>query len=299
MDLSIFAHDFMLRALVGALIIGVAAPSVGVFLVQKRMALIGDGIGHVALTGVAVGFLLGTSPVWTAVVVTIVGAVAIELIRERGKASGDIALALLFYGGIAGGVVLIGMSAGKSNANLMSYLFGSLVTTSPEDLRTIAVLGVLVTVLMVVLRPWLFAVSQDEEYAKVSGVPVRFLNMLLAVTTAVTVTVAMRAVGLLLISALLVVPVATMQQFARGFTVTMFGAMGLGVVAAGSGVVVAGVGDLPPGAMIVLMALALFIVVAVVTAAVKFTRRKLLPGKPAPVATTVPEPLDCTLDKAA
>lgn len=295
MDLSIFGYDFMMRALIGALIIGVAAPSVGVFLVQKRMALIGDGIGHVALTGVAVGFLMGTSPVWTAVVVTIVGAVAIELIRERGKASGDIALALLFYGGIAGGVVLIGMSAGKSNTSLMSYLFGSLVTTSAEDLRTIAILGALVTVLMVVLRPWLFAASQDEEYAKVSGVPVRFLNMLLAVTTAVTVTVAMRAVGLLLISALLVVPVATMQQFARGFTVTMFGAMGFGVVAAGSGVVVAGVGDLPPGAMIVLMALGLFVVVAVVTAVVKIARRV----KPALVATAVPEPLDCRLDKAA
>lgn len=299
MDLSIFGYDFMMRALIGALIIGVAAPSVGVFLVQKRMALIGDGIGHVALTGVAVGFLMGTSPVWTAVVVTIVGAVAIELIRERGKASGDIALALLFYGGIAGGVVLIGMSAGKSNTSLMSYLFGSLVTTSAEDLRTIAILGALVTVLMVVLRPWLFAASQDEEYAKVSGVPVRFLNMLLAVTTAVTVTVAMRAVGLLLISALLVVPVATMQQFARGFTVTMFGAMGLGVVAAGSGVVVAGVGDLPPGAMIVLMALALFVVVAVVTAIVKVARRALWHRKPAPVTTTAPEPLDCHLDKAA
>ncbi|MEV0650844.1 metal ABC transporter permease [Phytomonospora sp. NPDC050363] len=297
--MSIFGYDFMMRALVGALIIGVAAPSVGVFLVQKRMALIGDGIGHVALTGVAVGFLMGTSPVWTAVVVTIIGAVAIELIRERGKASGDIALALLFYGGIAGGVVLIGMSAGKSNANLMSYLFGSLVTTSPEDLRTIALLGALVTVLMVVLRPWLFAVSQDEEYAKVSGVPVRALNMLLAVTTAVTVTVAMRAVGLLLISALLVVPVATMQQFARGFTVTMFGAMGLGVLAAGSGVVVAGVGDLPPGAMIVLMALGLFVLVAVVTGVVKLVRRGLRRKRPRPAGPSVPEPLDCTLDKAA
>lgn len=299
MDLSIFGYDFMIRALLGALIIGVAAPSVGVFLVQKKMALIGDGIGHVALTGVAIGFLMSTSPVLTAVVVTVVGAIAIEIIRERGKASGDIALALLFYGGIAGGVVLIGLSAGKTNANLMSYLFGSLVTTSASDLFVIAVLGVIVTVLMVVLRPWLFAVCQDEEYAKVSGVPVRFLNMLLAVTTAVTVTVAMRAVGLLLVSALLVVPVATMQQFARGFTVTMFGAMGLGVLAAGSGVLVAGVGDVPPGAMIVLMALALFVIVAIVTGVAKTVRRSLRRRSPAVVPEGVPEPLDCELDRAA
>nr|WP_285665389.1 metal ABC transporter permease [Actinorhabdospora filicis] len=264
----------MIRALIGALIIGVAAPSVGVFLVQKRMSLIGDGIGHVALTGVAVGFLLRTSPVVTAVIVTIIGAVLIELIRERAKASGDIALALLFYGGIAGGVVMIGLTGDKSTMNLTSYLFGSLSTTTAEDLRTIAVLGLLVTVLMIVLRPWLFAVCQDEEYARVSGVPVRTLNMLLAVTTAVTVTVAMQAVGLLLVSALMVVPVATMQQVARGFTVTMFGAMLLGVLAAGSGVFVAGVADVPPGAMIVLTALALFVLAAVGAGVVRLLRRR-------------------------
>ncbi|GLZ79396.1 ABC transporter [Actinorhabdospora filicis] len=274
MDLSIFTLDFMIRALIGALIIGVAAPSVGVFLVQKRMSLIGDGIGHVALTGVAVGFLLRTSPVVTAVIVTIIGAVLIELIRERAKASGDIALALLFYGGIAGGVVMIGLTGDKSTMNLTSYLFGSLSTTTAEDLRTIAVLGLLVTVLMIVLRPWLFAVCQDEEYARVSGVPVRTLNMLLAVTTAVTVTVAMQAVGLLLVSALMVVPVATMQQVARGFTVTMFGAMLLGVLAAGSGVFVAGVADVPPGAMIVLTALALFVLAAVGAGVVRLLRRR-------------------------
>lgn len=276
MDLSIFTLDFMIRALIGALIIGVAAPAVGVFLVQKRMSLIGDGIGHVALTGVAIGFLLRTSPVVTAVVVTIIGAVLIELIRERAKASGDIALALLFYGGIAGGVVLIGLSGDKSTMNLTSYLFGSLSTTTPGDLLTIAILGLLVTVLMIVLRPWLFAVCQDEEYARVSGVPVRTLNMLLAVTTAVTVTVAMQAVGLLLVSALMVVPVATMQQVARGFTVTMFGAMLLGVLAAGSGVFVAGVADVPPGAMIVLTALGLFVLTAIGAGVTRLLRRPAL-----------------------
>lgn len=276
MDLSIFTLDFMIRALIGALIIGVAAPAVGVFLVQKRMSLIGDGIGHVALTGVAIGFLLQTSPVVTAVVVTIIGAVLIELIRERAKASGDIALALLFYGGIAGGVVLIGLSGDKSTMNLTSYLFGSLSTTTPGDLLTIAILGLLVTVLMIVLRPWLFAVCQDEEYARVSGVPVRTLNMLLAVTTAVTVTVAMQAVGLLLVSALMVVPVATMQQVARGFTVTMFGAMLLGVLAAGSGVFVAGVADVPPGAMIVLTALGLFVLTAIGAGVTRLLRRPAL-----------------------
>ncbi len=111
---TLFQYDFMLRALIGALVIGLTAPALGIYLVQRRMSLIGDGIGHVALTGVGVGLLLDRSPVLTAVIVAAIGAVAIELIRERGRTSGDVALALLFYGGIAGGVLLVGLSGSNS-----------------------------------------------------------------------------------------------------------------------------------------------------------------------------------------
>ncbi|HET9519217.1 MAG TPA: metal ABC transporter permease, partial [Actinoplanes sp.] len=211
----------MLRALAGALVIGVVAPSLGIYLVQRRLSLIGDGIGHVALTGVGVGLFLDTSPVLTAVGVAAAGAIGVELVRERGRTSGDLALALLFYGGIAGGVMLVGLSDKASNTSLMQYLFGSLLTTSGEDLVVIVVLGVVVLTAMVALRPALFAVCHDEEYARVSGLPVRTLNLLLAVTTAVTVTIAMRTVGLLLVSALMVVPVAAAQQVTRGFLATM------------------------------------------------------------------------------
>lgn len=261
--MSLFQYDFMIRALIGALVIGVTAPALGIYLVQRRMSLIGDGVGHVALTGVGVGLLLDRSPVITAVIVAAVGAVAIELIRERGHTSGDVALALLFYGGIAGGVMLVGLSANRSNANLMSYLFGSLTTTLPQDLVVIVVLAVLVLAAMLALRPALFAICHDEEYARVSGLPVRTLNLLLAVTTAVTVTIAMRTVGLLLISALMVVPVATAQQLTRGFGSTMAVAMGLGLLAAGIGVWLAGAANTAPGATIVVLAIACFLAVAV------------------------------------
>ncbi|HEX8927876.1 MAG TPA: iron chelate uptake ABC transporter family permease subunit, partial [Actinomycetota bacterium] len=184
--MDLFEYDFMIRALIGALVIGLAAPSLGVYLVQRRLSLIGDGIGHVALTGDGVGLLLHHSPVITAVIVSAIGAVGIELIRQRGRTPGDLALALLFYGGIAGGVVLVGLSDDSSNANLIQYLFGSLITTSPQDIVVIAVLGAAVLVAMTGFRPALFAVSNDEEYARVSGLPVRTLNLLMAVTTAVT-----------------------------------------------------------------------------------------------------------------
>ncbi|MFV2115466.1 metal ABC transporter permease [Micromonospora sp. LOL_025] len=287
--MELFQYPYMQRALIGALIIGLAAPALGIYLVQRRLALIGDGVGHVALTGVGAGLLLNRSPVLVAVAVATAGAITIELVRARGRTSGDLALALLFYGGIAGGVTLVGLSDSTS-ANLNAYLFGSLTTISPQDLTTIAVLGVAIGVTMLALRPALFAVCHDEEYAKVSGLPVRTLNLLLAVATAVTVTIAMRAVGVLLISALMVVPVATAQQVTRGFRSTMTAAMALGLFAAGSGVYVAANADTAPGASVVLMAIASFGVVAVLGAVWRVLRRRRTPA-----AAPAPEPHEVVL----
>ncbi|MFD0517619.1 metal ABC transporter permease [Paractinoplanes durhamensis] len=272
--MDLFQYDFMIRALIGALVIGLAAPALGIYLVQRRLSLIGDGIGHVALTGVGVGLLLHHSPVISAVIVSAIGAVGIELIRQRGRTSGDLALALLFYGGIAGGVVLVGLSDDSSNANLMQYLFGSLITTSPQDVVVIAVLGVAVLTAMTVFRPALFAVCNDEEYAKVSGLPVRTLNLLMAVTTAVTVTIAMRTVGLLLVSALMVVPVAAAQQVTRGFRSTMALGMVIGLGAAGAGVAVSAEIDTAPGATTVILALAVFVAIALGSGVVRALRRR-------------------------
>ncbi|HET6211725.1 MAG TPA: metal ABC transporter permease [Micromonosporaceae bacterium] len=280
--MSIFAYDFMVRALLGALITGATAPALGIYLVQRRLALIGDGIGHIALTGVGVGLLTGTSPVLTAVVVAALGAIAVELVRERGKTSGDVALALLFYGGISGGVFLVALSADKTNANLMAYLFGSPLATSRQDLAVMAVLGAAVLAVTVLLRPWLFAICHDEEYARVCGLPVRWLNLGLAVATAVTVTVAMRAVGLLLVSALMVVPVAAAQRVTRGFRTTMLAAMAVGLLAAAAGIWTAWTYDTAPGATIVLLAIAGFLLITV-GAGVRRTLRRRWPalGEPA------------------
>ena len=249
------ALDFMRLALVSAVLVGLVAPAVGVFLVQRRLALMGDGIGHIALTGVALGFLLGTAPVLTAVVVATAGAVVIELVRQSGRTSGDVALALMFYGGIAGGVLLIGLAPSGTNANLLSYLFGSLVAVSPGDVALISALSAVLLLALAVFGRQLFAVCHDEEHARVMGLPVRSLNLLLAVMAALTVTVAMRVVGLLLVSALMVVPVATAQQLVRGFRATVVVALGAGVLACVSGVLGSYYVDTAPGALIVVLAL--------------------------------------------
>ena len=260
--MSLLEFEFMRRALLAAVMVGLAAPAIGTFLVQRRLSLMGDGIGHIALTGVALGFLLGTTPVLTAIAVSVLGAVAIELVRERGRASGDVALALLFYGGIAGGVLLIGLSPGGTNATLVSFLFGSLSSVSSGDLAVIVALSLAVLGVVAVFSRELFAVCQDEEVARVSGLPVRFLNLLVAVSAAVTVTVAMRVVGLLLVSALMVVPVATSQQVARSFRGTMLGACVLGALASVGGLVVAYYADVAPGAATVVLALGGFLLAA-------------------------------------
>ncbi|GAB7047762.1 metal ABC transporter permease [Catenuloplanes indicus] len=290
--MNLFQYDFMIRALIGALVIGLTAPALGIYLVQRKLSLIGDGIGHVALTGVGVGLLTGQSPVLTAVLVAAIGAIGVELVRERGRTSGDLALAVLFYGGIAGGVVLVGLSPTGTGNSLTAYLFGSLTTTSASDLTVIVVLGLAVLVTMVALRPALFAVCHDEEYARVSGLPVRALNLLLAATTAVTVTIAMRAVGLLLVSALMVVPVAAAQQITRGFRATMALAMLIGVASAGAGVTLAGEANTALGATIVLLTITVFLGLAIGAGVWRLVRRRMIPA--APVST--PEPPDVVLN---
>ncbi|GAA3921670.1 metal ABC transporter permease [Streptomyces gulbargensis] len=262
-----FLHDaFMQRALLAAVLVGITAPAVGIYLVQRRQALMGDGIGHVAMTGVGLGFLLNSSPVWMATLVAVAGSVAMELIRAYGKTRGDLALALLFYGGMAGGVLLINLSPTGSNANLSSYLFGSLTTVSPEDVTAISLLAAFVVLVTVGLRRHLFAVSQDEEFARVTGLPVRALNLLIAVTAAVTVTVAMRVVGLLLVSALMVVPVAAAQQLTKSFRATFVLAVATGVTVTLAGTVTSYYQDVPPGATIVLYAIGVFVLLTLLAA---------------------------------
>ncbi|HEY0949541.1 metal ABC transporter permease [Nocardioides sp.] len=261
--LHLLNMQFMQRALIAALFTGLAAPVVGTYLVQRRLALMGDGIGHVAVTGVALGLLTGVSPVWAAVLVSVLGAILIEVIRERGHANGDVALALLFYGGLAGGVLITGL-AGQSGARLQTYLFGSITTMSITDVLVTMALAGVVVLLGIGLAPQLFAVAQDQEFARVAGLNIRVYNVLVAVLAAVSVSVAMRTVGLLLVSALMVVPVATAQQLTRSFRGTLLAAMVLGAVAAVGGLLVSAAAPdgttVAPGPAIVLLALACFTV---------------------------------------
>ena len=163
-----FDLAFMQRALAAGLVVGAFAPLIGTFLVQKRMSLIGDGIGHVAFAGVGAGLLLGIWPVWTALLFGVIGALGVDFLRSRGKASGDVALALFFYSGIALGVVLISLGGGL-NANILTYLFGQPLTVTASEIRVIAALGAAIAIAMWTVRRVMFAVVTDEDWSRVAG----------------------------------------------------------------------------------------------------------------------------------
>jgi zinc transport system permease protein len=257
--------DFMRLAFAAGAVIGLIAPAVGFFLVQRRMSLIGDGIGHVAFAGVAAGYLLGISPVATALVAAIVGGVAIEWLRANRKAAGDQALAFIFYTGLAGGVVMVS-AGGAFNVNLFSYLFGSILTVTREDVALVAILGIAGLATIAVLYRALAAVVLDEEAAVVAGVPVTMLNLVLVVLAALTIAVSMRIVGILLIAALMVLPVMAAERLAWSMRSALSLAMVIGVISVFAGLTIAYYADMPPGGTIVLLAAVSFVVASGVTA---------------------------------
>ncbi len=260
--LEIFSYSFMIRALIAGGIIGVIAPLIGSFLVAKRYSLMADSLAHVSLAGVAVGLLLNVSPVLTAVIVSTITALVIERLRSQRGISGETALAMFLSGGLAIAIVLIGLGKGLS-VDLFSYLFGSITTVTSTDIWIVASLGLLVLAITAALYRQLLYIAFDEEAAQVSGVPVSLINSLLIVMTAITVSIAMRIVGVLLIGALMVIPVVAATQFKRSFLLTILIAVGISLTSVGGGLLLAYYFDLAAGGTIVVWSLIIFGLVAI------------------------------------
>jgi zinc transport system permease protein len=256
-------HEFMRLAFGAGAVVGVLAPAVGFFLVQRRMSLIGDGIGHVAFAGVAFGYLIGVAPVATALVASVAGAIAVEWLRANKRTAGDQALALLFYTGIAAGVVIVS-AAGALNANLFAFLFGSILTVTPGQLALVAILGGAGLGLIALLYRAFVAVALDEEGARVAGLPVGSLNVTLAGLAGVTIALSMRIVGILLIAALMVLPVIAAARIARSVAATLVYATTIGLGSVFVGLTIAYYADLAPGGAIVLVAAGAFLAAAAV-----------------------------------
>ena len=255
-----FEREYLQLALAGAVLVGATAPITGTFLVQRRLSLLGDGIGHLAFAGVAIGLVTDVWPIWTALLTAVVGALAIERLRARTRDNGDLALALAFYLGLALASVLLSRR-GNVASNVQGYLFGSILTITRSDAVALAVACAFVVAVLALVGRALFSVIVDEEAALASGIPVARMNDLLMVLTAVSIVTAMRVVGILLVSALLVLPVGIAQRVSRSFRSTLVLSSAIGVIAAITGLVIGRVARLAPGGTIVLTLGALFLVV--------------------------------------
>ncbi|MBI2216195.1 MAG: metal ABC transporter permease [Candidatus Rokubacteria bacterium] len=250
-------YGFMQRALLVGAVTALICPAIGVFLVPRRLSLIADSLAHVALAGIALALVVGISPILGALGVTVAGAVGIDRLRARGRLQGDAALAVFLSGGFAVAVVLISLARGF-NADLFALLFGSILTVSPLDVWLILALGLVVALVIGGLYPRLLAVTLNEDLARTSGIRVSALNLGLTVLTALTTVVAMRIVGVLLVSAMIVIPALTGFALARSFRGALLAAMGTALAAVVVGLVAAYYLGVAAGGAIVLSSLVLF-----------------------------------------
>lgn len=254
---EMLSYGFMQRALLAGVMIGIIAPIIGVFIVLRRLSLIADTLSHVALAGVAGGLLFRTYPLAGALGASLIGAIGIERLRSSGRLFGEAALAIFLSGGFAVAVVLISLARGF-NVDLFSYLFGAITAVAPVDLWVIFGLGLVVLGAVGVFYKELFAITFDEEAARVQGVPVAVLNMLLTTLVALTVVLAMRIVGILLTSALLVIPAITALRLASNFRTALWIAVLCSLVSVVVGMTLSFYWDIAAGGAIVLTALSLF-----------------------------------------
>jgi zinc transport system permease protein len=257
---NILQYSFIVRGLEAGIIVAIVAPLIGIFLVLRRYSLIADTLAHVSLAGVAIGLLFGINPVLAALGTALIASLGIEKLRDSKKVYGESALALFLSGSLALAIVLLGLARGF-NANLFNYLFGSIATVTQSDVYIIYVLGFSVIAVLGFSYKELVYVTFDEESAKVSGIPTRFINTALIILTAITVALAIPIVGVLLIAALIVIPVVAALQLRQSFARTIIFAEIISIFSVISGIFVSFYLDLSTGGTIVLIMLAIFVCV--------------------------------------
>ncbi|MFA5997403.1 MAG: metal ABC transporter permease [Candidatus Paceibacterota bacterium] len=256
--LEIFQYDFMVRAFEAGIAIGIVAPLIGMFLVVRRYSLMADTLAHVSFAGVAIGLLLKINPVFSAIGLSVIAGIGIESLRNSRRIFGESVLALFLSGSLAIAVIILSLSKGF-NANLFSYLFGSISTVSVADLWVTIALAVIVFLDVVFLYKELFFASFDAEIAQVSGLPVKMINFMVVMLAAVAVAISIRIVGVLLIGALMVVPVIAAMQYGRGFRTTLILSVIISLISVVVGLFASYYYNLASGGAIVLVALIIFL----------------------------------------
>ncbi|MCH9659154.1 metal ABC transporter permease [archaeon] len=248
----------MQKALISGIAVGLICSFMGTFLVLRRYSLFGDGIAHVAFGGVSVGLFLGIFPLWTAFVVSILGGLGLQKLRQSTKISGDAAVAVVLVSGLAVGVILVSSSGGFS-VDLFSFLFGSILLISNEDTIMILAISAGIIGTLIVMQKQFLHLTFNEEQAKIAGLPVTLLNYAFVILASVTVVTSMRLVGILLISALIVIPNIAAMMFGKGFKKTVGISMSISVISVVGGILLSYYYNIAPSGTIVMIAVAILI----------------------------------------
>jgi zinc transport system permease protein len=259
---AVFAENpFMLRALEAGLVVALISAVLGVFNVLRGLSLVSDGLAHVSLGGVALGLVLGAASgsIWVAMLAAVLGGLAIQVLRERGYAKSDAAIGIIFSTGLAIGIAIISHGGNGLTRDVNSYLFGSILTSSRSDVATVAVGALVVLAVLVAFYKELLYLAFNEEAARVSGLPVTALNTMFTILTAVSVVLAARIVGVLLVSALMIVPAAAGLQLARSFRGALALSVLLGMLCVVAGLYASYVVDVATGPAIALSSTAVFV----------------------------------------
>ena len=260
---DIFLEPFFIRSFLGGVLIALMAPLLGMFVVLRSQSMIGDTLAHVTIAGVALGLLIEMYPLLLGIVFAVLASFAIEQIRKVYKTYAELSIAIMLSGGVAFATFLFTLGKGF-NINVMSYLFGSIYTLDRTDLWLVLIVTVIVCIIIVTYFKELLLITFDEDAAKVSGLPVRRFNLMQAVLVALVVSVAIKIVGALLVSALLIIPVATSLLIARGFRHAMLLSILFSEIAVIGGLVTAGIWNMAPGGTVVLVAIAMLVTVMTV-----------------------------------
>lgn len=256
--LDLFNYSFIVRGFEAGIIVALIAPLIGIFLVLRRYSLIADTLSHVSLAGVAIGLLLNINPLFTAIAAAVLSSAVIERLRISKKVYGESALAIFLSGSLALAVILISLAHGF-NVDLFNYLFGSITTVKQSDVYVISILGLIVFISILLFYKEFLFVSFDEEAAKVSGIPTKFINLLLIILAAFTVALAIPIVGVLLIAALIVIPVVTALQLKTSFKKTILAAELVSIFSVIAGIIGSFYLNLSPGGTIVLLMIGIFV----------------------------------------
>ena len=258
MILEALSYGFMQKALIAGIAVGLICSFMGTFLVLRRYSLFGDGIAHVAFGGISVGLFLGVFPLWTAFIVSIFGGIGLQKLRQSTKISGDAAVAVVLVSGLALGVLLVSSSGGFS-VDLFSFLFGSILLISNEDTIMILAISSGIIATLVVLQKQFLHLTFNEEQAKLVGLRTTLLNYAFVILASITVVTSMRLVGILLISALIVIPNITAMMFGKGFKKTVCISMGISVISVIGGILLSYFLNLAPSGTIVVIAVGILV----------------------------------------